>query len=108
MGYRPGRREGFVGIRDVREPRAVALLPRRRAQVAELLLAPARHVEAPLVALDEVPARGATLPALRAAERLLSRTLMNAWVDGEGDMSSELGTFMAHLDPTGGTYLVRH
>ena len=29
--------------------------------------------------------------ALRAAERLLSRTLMNAWVDGEGDMSSELG-----------------
>ena len=31
--------------------------------------------------------------ALRAAERLLSRTLMNAWVDGEGDMSSELGAF---------------
>ena len=31
--------------------------------------------------------------ALRAAERLLSRTLMNAWVDGEGDMSSELGEF---------------
>lgn len=29
--------------------------------------------------------------ALRAAERLLSRTLMNAWVDGEGDMSNELG-----------------
>ncbi|RPD55091.1 hypothetical protein L226DRAFT_493122 [Lentinus tigrinus ALCF2SS1-7] len=28
--------------------------------------------------------------ALRAAERLLSRTLMNAWVNGEGDMSSEL------------------
>ena len=30
--------------------------------------------------------------ALRAAERLLSRTLMNAWVDSEGDMSTELGT----------------
>lgn len=35
--------------------------------------------------------------ALRAAERLLSRTLMNAWVDGEGDMSSELGASQTFL-----------
>ncbi|TBU48809.1 hypothetical protein BD309DRAFT_883840 [Dichomitus squalens] len=34
---------------------------------------------------------------LRAAERLLSRTLMNAWVDGEGDMSSELAPTQTHL-----------
>ncbi|PIL36470.1 hypothetical protein GSI_00159 [Ganoderma sinense ZZ0214-1] len=35
--------------------------------------------------------------AVRAAERLLSRTLMNAWVDGEGDMSSELAPTQTHL-----------
>ncbi|KAI1792551.1 hypothetical protein LXA43DRAFT_887385 [Ganoderma leucocontextum] len=35
--------------------------------------------------------------ALRAAERLLSRTLMKAWVDGEGDMTSELAPTQTHL-----------
>ncbi|KAI0717579.1 hypothetical protein C8T65DRAFT_112460 [Cerioporus squamosus] len=35
--------------------------------------------------------------ALRAAERLLSRTLMNAWVDGEGDMTSELAPTQTHV-----------
>ncbi|KAJ8474947.1 hypothetical protein ONZ51_g6895 [Trametes cubensis] len=35
--------------------------------------------------------------ALRAAERLLSRTLMNAWADGGGDMASELAPTQTHV-----------
>ncbi|KAI0751797.1 hypothetical protein C8Q80DRAFT_1159371 [Daedaleopsis nitida] len=35
--------------------------------------------------------------ALNAAQRLLSRTLMNAWVDGEGDMSRELAPTQTHI-----------
>ncbi|EIW62228.1 uncharacterized protein TRAVEDRAFT_45061 [Trametes versicolor FP-101664 SS1] len=35
--------------------------------------------------------------ALRAAERLLSRTLMTAWADGGGDMASELAPTQTHV-----------
>ncbi|KAI8984858.1 hypothetical protein BD414DRAFT_489454 [Trametes punicea] len=35
--------------------------------------------------------------ALRAAERLLSRTLMTAWADGGGDMASELAPMQTHV-----------
>ncbi|KAI0820724.1 hypothetical protein BC628DRAFT_1396068 [Trametes gibbosa] len=34
---------------------------------------------------------------LRAAERLLSRTLMTAWADGGGDMASELAPTQTHV-----------
>ena len=48
--------------------RARARLPARRAQVAELVPAAARHVVAPVRELDEVPAAGAALPARLTSE----------------------------------------
>ena len=52
------------GVRDVSEAGARARLPRPSAEVAELLLAAARHVVAAHRELDKVAARGAALPAL--------------------------------------------
>ena len=52
------------GVRDVSKAGARTRLPRPSAEVAELLLAAARHVVAAHCELDEVAARGAALPAL--------------------------------------------
>lgn len=48
--------------------RALAILPRRRAQVAELASAEARHVVAPQIELDERLAAGTRLPTLPPSE----------------------------------------
>ena len=57
------------GRSSIKRTTTRALLPHLRAHVAELRLAPARHVVAPVVALDEVCASGAARPAVLLAER---------------------------------------
>ena len=60
--------------------RARARLPARRAQVAELVPAAARHVVAPDRELDEVSAARAALPALALREReLIAQLRLHAW-----------------------------
>ena len=48
--------------------RAGACLPLRRAQIAKLVSASARHVETTVVALDKLAAARASLPAARLTE----------------------------------------
>ncbi|KAH9936853.1 uncharacterized protein BXZ73DRAFT_45066 [Epithele typhae] len=75
------------------------------ASPLQALPSPPSHDPSPPPRSPSAPASPATAAlsyaeeqrALRTAERLLSRTLMNAWVDGEGDMSSELAPTQTHV-----------
>ncbi|TFK88354.1 hypothetical protein K466DRAFT_575407 [Polyporus arcularius HHB13444] len=81
----------------IRAPEPLSVSAPPRLPLLQTQSPQARPSASPNAAQSNQVSHAEEQQALRAAERLLSRTLINAWADGEGDMATELAPTQTHI-----------